>query len=36
MNSLQVTKLNESFSLIQGTTQELMKISDFYKVERDG
>lgn len=33
---ISVTRLNESFSLIQGTEQELIGISNFYKVEREG
>lgn len=34
--TLKVTKINESFSLIEGSSQDLVKISDFYKVEREG
>lgn len=33
---MKLTKINESFSLVEGTEQELIQIQNFYKVEREG
>lgn len=33
---MKLTKINESFSLIEGESNELIQISDFFKVEREG